>query len=184
MHIPGWGVTEGCAQTASAIAKGVHAPFRQHSLTANLKAALDGSCRTTVVAHVSPVEGQLDELVSTLRFAEHMRRITTNAKVAELAEPEMLLRRYERQVSRCACIVPASEPQAAATCLQCARIPAVRASRPVCVRFTRHCCAFLHTLCTLCAHVSSAGRAGEGTEAGAGHEGRAQWPCTCDVRRP
>lgn len=87
-----------CVQTANALAKGVHVPFRQHSLTANLKGALDGSCRTTVLAHISFDVGQLEETVSTLRFAERMRRITTNAKVAEVAEPEMLLRRYERQV--------------------------------------------------------------------------------------
>lgn len=84
-------------QTANALAKGVHAPFRQHSLTANLKCALDGSCRTTVIAHISSDMSQLDESVSTLRFTERIRQITTNAKVAEVAEPEMLLRRYERQ---------------------------------------------------------------------------------------
>jgi hypothetical protein len=86
-------------QTAHALAKGVHVPFRQHTLTANLKSALDGTCRTTVIAHVSSDVTQIEETVSTLRFAEQMRRITTNAKVAEIAEPEMLLRRYQRQVS-------------------------------------------------------------------------------------
>lgn len=85
-------------QTVNALAKRVHVPFRQHSLTANLKSALDGTCRTTVIAHISSDGTQLDETVSTLRFAENIRRITTNAKVAEVAEPEMLLRRYERQV--------------------------------------------------------------------------------------
>ena len=94
-------------QTANALAKGAHVPFRQHSLTANLKSALDGTCRTTVIAHIASDVGQLEEVVSTLRFAERMRQITTNAKVAEVAEPEMLLRRYERQV-RCSTLRSAS----------------------------------------------------------------------------
>lgn len=105
-------------QTANALAKGAHVPFRQHSLTANLKSALDGTCRTTVIAHIASDVGQLEEVVSTLRFAERMRQITTNAKVAEVAEPEMLLRRYERQV-RCSTLRSASVLQ----CFSASRKP-------------------------------------------------------------
>ena len=49
------------------------AGHRQSKLTAALKDALGGNCRTVMVANLWPEAAHLEECVSTLRFASRVR---------------------------------------------------------------------------------------------------------------
>jgi len=53
------------------------APFRDSVLTLYLRDALAGNVLTTMLANVSPVSSNMDETVSTLRFAASAKRIKT-----------------------------------------------------------------------------------------------------------
>lgn len=91
-------------QTVSILARGdgkAHIPYRQNRLTAVLKAALSGNSRSTMLVHVWPEATQLEEAVTTLRFAECMRRLQTAPQKEVAAEPEVLLRRCQQQVCVC-----------------------------------------------------------------------------------
>ena len=57
--------------------KKVLAPFRDSVLTLYLRDALAGNVLTTMLANVSPVSSNMDETVSTLRFAASAKRIKT-----------------------------------------------------------------------------------------------------------
>eukprot|EP00892_Ulva_mutabilis_P003520 jgi/Ulvmu1/153/UM001_0157.1 len=88
-------------QTVHALAQGhgaAHIPYRQNRLTAMLKAALSGSSRTTMLVHVWPQAAQVEQAVTTLRFAECVRRLETAPEKEVDGDPEVMLRRYQRQV--------------------------------------------------------------------------------------
>jgi hypothetical protein len=57
--------------------KKVLAPFRDSVLTLYLRDALAGNVLTTMMANVSPVSSNMEETVSTLRFAASAKRIKT-----------------------------------------------------------------------------------------------------------
>jgi hypothetical protein len=57
--------------------KKVLAPFRDSVLTLYLRDALAGNVLTTMLANVSPVSSNMEETVSTLRFAASAKRIKT-----------------------------------------------------------------------------------------------------------
>ncbi len=71
---------------------------RQTKLTAVLKDALGGNCKTIMVANVWPEPEHLEETVSTLRFAARVKTLLTDAVVNESADPTLLLKRAERQI--------------------------------------------------------------------------------------
>lgn len=97
-------------QTVNILAHGegkAHIPYRQNRLTAVLKAALGGNSRSTMLVHVWPEATQLEEAVTTLRFAECMRRLQTAPQKEVAADPEVLLRRCQQQVCAfCVCCTP------------------------------------------------------------------------------
>jgi kinesin family protein 6/9 len=72
--------------------------YRQSKLTAALRDALGGNCRTVMLANLWPEAAHLDECVSTLRFASRVRCLETSAVVNESADPLLALRKAERQV--------------------------------------------------------------------------------------
>ena len=44
-------------------------PYRNSMMTMCLKDSLGGNCRTVMVANINPEQSQLDESISTCRFA-------------------------------------------------------------------------------------------------------------------
>ena len=58
-------------------------PYRDSTLTWLLKENLGGNSRTVMVATVSPAEDNLEETLSTLRYADRAKKITNHAKVNE-----------------------------------------------------------------------------------------------------
>eukprot|EP00746_Dinoflagellata_sp_MGD_P009475 gnl/MRDRNA2_/MRDRNA2_119280_c0_seq1.p1 gnl/MRDRNA2_/MRDRNA2_119280_c0~~gnl/MRDRNA2_/MRDRNA2_119280_c0_seq1.p1 ORF type:complete len:1291 (+),score=258.30 gnl/MRDRNA2_/MRDRNA2_119280_c0_seq1:198-4070(+) len=57
------------------------APFRSSKLTFLLKDSLAGNSKTFMLAAISPADNNLDETISTLRFASSVKRIKTVARV-------------------------------------------------------------------------------------------------------
>ena len=68
-------------QTVNALArKEAHVPYRRCRLTSILKDALGGNSKTIMIANVWPAAAHTEETVSTLRFAERMRMLTTQVR--------------------------------------------------------------------------------------------------------
>lgn len=87
-------------QTVNALSrKDAYVPYRQTKLTAVLRDALGGNCKTVMVANVWGEPGHTEETLSTLRFASRVRTLTTDLALNESNDPALLLRRYERQIA-------------------------------------------------------------------------------------
>lgn len=88
-------------QTVNALAKRgrEHVPFRQSKLTAVLRDGLGGSSKTVMLTNVWPEDSNLEETVSTLRFAQRVRMLVTDAVINESTDPALLCRRYERRIA-------------------------------------------------------------------------------------
>jgi len=80
--------------------KGAHVPFRQSKLTYLLMDALSGNSVTTMVANVSPAQSEWEESLSTLRFAESVKKVKTKPQLVELTpeEPELLLESFREEM--------------------------------------------------------------------------------------
>jgi len=63
--------------------KKIIVPFRDSSLTKLLKNALTGNSKSVMMAAVSPADINYDESLSTLKFADRVKRIKTSAVVNE-----------------------------------------------------------------------------------------------------
>ena len=63
-----------------------HVPYRDSKLTFLLKEALGGRARCTLLACVSPAAGQLEETLSTLKFAQRAKLVKVKARANEEAE--------------------------------------------------------------------------------------------------
>eukprot|EP00879_Flechtneria_rotunda_P027678 GHRR01029659.1.p1 GENE.GHRR01029659.1~~GHRR01029659.1.p1 ORF type:complete len:728 (+),score=322.72 GHRR01029659.1:391-2574(+) len=86
-------------QVVNALArKDTHVPFRQSKLTAALRDALGGNCKTVMIANLWPEAMHVDECVSTLRFASRARCLETEAVVNESDDPGLALHKAERQI--------------------------------------------------------------------------------------
>ena len=51
-----------------------------------------------MIANIWPEEPYLEETISTLKFATRMMKVQNEAKVNELADPMLLLKKYQREV--------------------------------------------------------------------------------------
>ena len=60
-----------------------HIPYRNSKLTFLLRDSLGGNARTSLIATISPSEVNVDETLSTLRFACHAKNVKTKPIVAE-----------------------------------------------------------------------------------------------------
>lgn len=75
-----------------------HVPYRQSKLTNMLKSSIGGNCKTVMIANVWPEEHNLEETISTLKFAARMMKVQNEAVVNELQDPSLLLKKYQREV--------------------------------------------------------------------------------------
>jgi kinesin family protein 6/9 len=76
-----------------------HIPYRQSKLTYYLKDSLGGNCKTLMVANIWGEATQLDETVSTLKFASRMMRVSNEATINIHMNPEALIKKYEKQIA-------------------------------------------------------------------------------------
>jgi kinesin family protein 6/9 len=83
-------------QKARGKGKAAHIPYRNSLLTTLLKDSLGGNCKTVMIATISTDRSNLDETISTLRFAQRVKLVqnetTKNEKNPYSSRIELLER--------------------------------------------------------------------------------------------
>lgn len=64
--------------------KRVHIPYRDSQLTRILQDSLGGNTRTVLIATVSPIVDNIDETISTLKFADRAKQVLATIKANEI----------------------------------------------------------------------------------------------------
>ncbi|XP_041103567.1 kinesin-like protein KIF9 isoform X2 [Polyodon spathula] len=75
-----------------------HIPFRQSKLTYALKDSLGGNCNTVLVANIYEEAAQIEETLSTLRFATRMKCVQTEPAVNEHIDPVLQVKKLEMEI--------------------------------------------------------------------------------------
>jgi hypothetical protein len=78
-----------------------HIPYRDSKLTRLLQPSLSGSACVSIIATVSPSSSNVEETISTLKFARRAKRIRNEPKVNEVADAStLLIRKYREEITR------------------------------------------------------------------------------------
>uniref|UniRef100_A0A672HIQ7 Kinesin family member 6 n=1 Tax=Salarias fasciatus TaxID=181472 RepID=A0A672HIQ7_SALFA len=75
-----------------------HIPYRNSMLTLVLKDSLGGNCMTTMIANMAVDKGNIDESISTCRFAQRVALIKNEATLNEELDPALLIARLKSEV--------------------------------------------------------------------------------------
>ncbi|XP_071376202.1 kinesin-like protein KIF6 [Centroberyx affinis] len=75
-----------------------HIPYRNSMMTSVLRDSLGGNCMTTMIATVSVDKRNLDESISTCRFAQRVALIKNEALLNEELDPALLIARLKREI--------------------------------------------------------------------------------------
>ncbi|XP_013400973.1 kinesin-like protein KIF9 [Lingula anatina] len=87
-------------QTVIALAdrKRDHVPFRQTKLTHCLKDSIGGTCSTVLIANVWGEAAQIEETISTLRFATRMMCVANEPAINEHYDPAIMVKKLEKEI--------------------------------------------------------------------------------------
>ncbi|XP_054162848.1 kinesin-like protein KIF3A [Oppia nitens] len=77
--------------------KATHIPYRNSKLTRILSDSLGGNSKTLLIACIGPAKMNIDESLSTLRFASNTKHIKNKAIINEDTK-DALLRRFQKQI--------------------------------------------------------------------------------------
>ncbi|XP_059167044.1 kinesin-like protein KIF9 isoform X2 [Physella acuta] len=77
-----------------------HVPFRQSKLTHYLKDSIGGNCNTLLIANMWAEKAQIEETVSTLRFATRMMCVQSEPCVNEIYDPALLVKKLQREIQQ------------------------------------------------------------------------------------
>ena len=75
----------------------VHVPYRNSLMTLVLRDSLGGNCKTRMVATISSEEPDLDESISTCRFAARVALIKNTVQRNESVDPSIIIERLKRE---------------------------------------------------------------------------------------
>lgn len=90
-----------------------HIPYRDSKLTRLLQDSLGGNTKTVMMAAISPADYNLEETLSTLRYASRAKAIKNKPRVNEDPK-DALLAKYEDEIKRLKAMLEAGGPAAAA----------------------------------------------------------------------
>lgn len=76
-----------------------HVPWRDSKLTRILQPSLGGNARVAIISTITMASGNLDETLSTLKFATRAKNVKNTAKINELVEEKGLLRHYRSEIA-------------------------------------------------------------------------------------
>ncbi|KAK9819524.1 hypothetical protein WJX74_005048 [Apatococcus lobatus] len=76
-----------------------HVPYRESKLTRLLQSSLGGNTKTVMIATVGPADYNLEETLSTLRYASRAKNIQNKPKINEDPK-DAVLRDYQEQIAR------------------------------------------------------------------------------------
>ena len=63
-----------------------------------LQPSLSGNARISVICTVNPDANAVTETISTLLFAQRVKRVRLNAKKKEVVDTDALLQRYKKEI--------------------------------------------------------------------------------------
>ncbi|CAH1788426.1 unnamed protein product [Owenia fusiformis] len=75
-----------------------HVPYRQTKLTHCLKDSIGGNCKTLLVANIWGESQQIEETISTLRFATRMMCVASEPCINEDYDPTIMVKKLEREI--------------------------------------------------------------------------------------
>ncbi|XP_072546377.1 kinesin-like protein KIF6 isoform X2 [Salminus brasiliensis] len=75
-----------------------HIPYRNSMMTSVLRDSLGGNCMTTMIATVSVDKRNIDESISTCRFAQRVALIKNEALLNEELDPALLIARLKKEI--------------------------------------------------------------------------------------
>lgn len=76
-----------------------HVPFRDSKLTRLLQDSLGGNTRTCLIATISPTIDSLDETISTLKFADRTKSVSTQVRKNEIsAQDDALVTKLQKEI--------------------------------------------------------------------------------------
>jgi hypothetical protein len=76
-----------------------HVPYRDSKLTRLLQNSLGGNTKTVMVANIGPADYNMDETISTLRFASRAKQIQNKPTVNEDPK-DTIMREYQEQIEQ------------------------------------------------------------------------------------
>eukprot|EP00210_Caulerpa_lentillifera_P004169 g3975.t1 len=76
-----------------------HVPYRDSKLTRLLQDSLGGNAKTVMIANIGPAEWNLEETMSTLRYAHRAKSIQNKPRINEDPKDAML-RQYQDEINR------------------------------------------------------------------------------------
>ncbi|KAM8926897.1 kinesin-like protein KIF9 isoform 2-T2 [Lycaon pictus] len=76
-----------------------HIPFRQCKLTHALKDSLGGNCNMVLLTNIYGEASQLEETLSSLRFASRMKLVTTEPAINEKYDAERMVKNLEKELA-------------------------------------------------------------------------------------
>lgn len=75
-----------------------HIPYRNSMMTSVLRDSLGGNCMTTMIATCSIEKRNIDESISTCRFAQRVAMIKNDVMVNEELDPKLMIQKLKREV--------------------------------------------------------------------------------------
>ncbi|XP_035252159.1 kinesin-like protein KIF6 isoform X2 [Anguilla anguilla] len=75
-----------------------HIPYRNSMMTSVLRDSLGGNCMTTMIATVSVDKRNVDESISTCRFAQRVALIKNEARLNEELDPALVIIRLKKEI--------------------------------------------------------------------------------------
>ncbi|WVQ96601.1 hypothetical protein IAU59_003706 [Kwoniella sp. CBS 9459] len=76
-----------------------HVPYRDSKLTRLLQNSLSGDALISVICTVSPSSLNLAESISTLAFAQGLKRVVLKARKKEVVDPHALIQQYQTEIA-------------------------------------------------------------------------------------
>ncbi|KAK2187568.1 hypothetical protein NP493_161g00027 [Ridgeia piscesae] len=77
-----------------------HIPYRNSMMTSVLRDSLGGNCMTTMIATCSVERKNIDETMSTCRFAQRVALIKNDAVLNEELDPKLMIVRLKKEVQQ------------------------------------------------------------------------------------
>ncbi|KAJ7515220.1 hypothetical protein O6H91_22G006000 [Diphasiastrum complanatum] len=75
-----------------------HIPYRNSMMTSVLRDSLGGNCRTVMIATVSVAQDQLEETISTCRFAQRVAMVSNQVMLNEEVDPNFVIKRLKQEI--------------------------------------------------------------------------------------
>ncbi|XP_036763049.2 kinesin-like protein KIF6 isoform X1 [Manis pentadactyla] len=76
----------------------LHIPYRNSMMTSVLRDSLGGNCMTTMIATLSLEKRNIDESISTCRFAQRVALIKNEAVLNEEIDPKLMITRLQKEI--------------------------------------------------------------------------------------